>query len=337
MAEPAHGNPILADIAFATHFLDRPRRRDMATLVAVATQLADIMGWSAPTPAPPASACESSACSTQGSASCTTGGATPGAAACGTNGGSGACGSGGCGGESPEKRRAVCAAVLDHLCSGEPTGKPALDDFAGVARRHALPRAAFDAMCDGMLTFSTLKRYATWSRLLGVAQAIGGSSALLTWRVLGQDRGDAKPSLDAQVVAWGSALWCMEWSANIGHAWGTQRLTVPLDDLLKCDLSPTEVSGFYAGGSAAGDARWSRLMSLETQRIASLYEGGLGALESLSPAGRRAASVCGELARGRWLGFLRDGADPFATRGATWGTLSRLSRMPAAWRVMTGV
>lgn len=336
MSEQPSTNPILADVTFATHFLEQPRRRDIATVAAVAAQLADIMGWSAPSE----SSREASMCSTSGSSACSAGSSPCSSgsdSACNSNTNNSGCGASGCGGESPEKRRAVCAAVLDHLYSGQPTGKAALDGFADVARRHDLPRASFDALCDGMLTFTTLKRYATWARLLGVAQAIGGSSALLAWRMLDPAHDSVRKSRDAQIAAWGAALWCMEWTASIGRAWETQRLTVPLDDLVKCDLSPTDISAFFAKRSAAGDDRWARLMSLEAQRIASLYEGGLGALDGLSPAGRRAASVCGELVRGRWLRFLRRGADPFAVRDATWGTLARLSRMPSAWRVMTGV
>ena len=112
------------------------------------------------------------------------------------------------GGESGEQRRAVCMAVLDHLYSGQPTGKPELDGFSQIAEQFALPRELWDRLVEGLIERSAVRRYATWGRLRDHLERTAGTAGRLAVRVL-IDRslhGDLSSSVDDRVLALGTGM-----------------------------------------------------------------------------------------------------------------------------------
>lgn len=294
-----------ADLFFAAHFLPRIQRQAIYTLAAVGRQLRDILD---PCPGGGAPQAGESACSGVG-----------GCATC-------------AGGETPQQRRAVCAAVLDFLYSGQQTGKPELDGFVIVARHWDIPRALFDQWADGLATLAELKLYATWSRLRSVCNQAAGTAGLIAFRALRNEPRQPPAELEPLVQSWAAAMQLAAMLSELGREVQRGRLALPLDDLVKFGLDRSEVTAMAQAGTAGGDGRWRALMAFEIARVRSLYRGGAGCLRWLPPPARRAAAILGETYLGRLAILERRGGDPFG-RPIPATLWSRLARLPAAMQM----
>jgi len=300
------------EAAFASHFLTGASRHSLFCIGGVIDQLREVIAdgkSDAPlgAPAAPTSAAP---------ASC----------------GSGGCGS--CGGaESPEKRRDVCLAVLDHLYSGEPTGKATLDGFFTVATRQQIPRELFERLIHGLYTWNTTRRCATWAKLHALCDETGGVAALIAFRaMLPVSAGsELTPKSQSLITAWGASLrltWALE---HIGRDKLAGRQLLPMDDLVRFGVLESALNSWAKAGNAGGDEKWKSLLAFEVERAENLYRGGCGALSLLSDRDRKAAAIWGE----GWcekMAALRSGAcDGLSNTDATAaGFWKRITRLPAA-------
>lgn len=317
------------DALFAAQMLPMDRRAPLLVLAAVWRQLVEIMGppqtpkRAAPDHERPPANCPPGECQRGG------------------------CDPGSCQGETVEQRRHVCAAVLDHLYDGQPTGKPELDAFAIVNAACPLPRELFDAALDAIADQRTRPRWPTWKRLRGSLDAGAGSVALLAARFLTAEPAAAwTDTFTNQVKAWAVGLAMIDSLGRIGDDWRAGQLMIPLDDLTRHGLSEADVARFTANADGAAnsgddpaagshDERFHALLDDQTQRIANLLRGGARALESLATMScRRGAAVHASLAWRR-LSAVRNGrVNPFADAAPPRvSAVSRFTCLPAAMRL----
>ncbi len=298
------------DLFFAAHFTSKPRRYALYALDGLAHQLVQIMGppqmAAAPTMvAPPAEGC---------------------------------CSSGGCEGESIAQRQQVCLAVVDHLLSGQETGKPELDAFLDVQQAIALDRAWLHRWIAGLATERSLPRYATWKRLSDTFADSAGMLALMMARVLmNPTGGEAAPLpalLEAQLLATGIAMQVSRALQNIAHDLAQGRLLIPLDDLIKHQLTERDLATFAQKQSTGGDPRWTALMGHQLERVRNLLRGGAKALPALADEGsRRTFAAMGVFAMSPLERLSQAGGDPFATQ-IKLNAWQRLKAMPRAVRMV---
>ncbi len=329
------------DLFFATHFLPKAQRHAVDSLAVVLAQLRQIMIPKCDSPAKPLG-------HAAGGSSC----ATP--ADCAD-----------CGGESVERRREVCSAVLDYLLSGQSTGKPELDGFAAIACGAKLDRGELEGFCDGLAIEASLPRYATWKRLRQMCDQTAGAAALLAFAMLqcgmhpetpealespisplpnpiparrDEIRNPKFPVRD-QILAWGSALRMARLLDTVGQTVRAGRSTLPLDDLVKFHVKESEISALAAAGSLTAGSdiagRWGALMAFEIERVRRLYDGGVGCLAALPGASRRAAAIFGEMQMARLSRLERAGYDAFAQPPNT-NLWQRLAILPVALRRAMG-
>ena len=297
------------DLFFASHFTSRPRRYALYAIAAVSQQFAQIMGQPQVGVNPPAIV------SAQ-------------AASC--------CSGGSCEGESIAKRHDVCLAVIDHLLSGQLTGKPELDAFLDVQQTLHLPRQWFESWVKGLATERTLPRYATSRRLNETVQQSAGLPLLMMGRALGDSREPFSSVVQAQLLALGGALrWCdllQEVKEDFKHG----RLMLPLDDLIQHRLVEKDIATFTSQSSTQGDPRWQQLMQFELDRVRNLFRGGAKALNALADEGaRRTLAAIGVFALRRLEKLIGKGGDPFAMQ-VTMSTMQRLAAMPRVVRIVWG-
>lgn len=199
-----------------------------------------------------------------------------------------ACDSQSCTCEPTSERQRVAMAILDHLWRGEPTGKTELDAFAVVVRAHGLERAWFERAIEAM-GVSLPPRVATWKRLRESIEATVSPLTTLVAKLLGA--GDATP----QMVALGTAMRLTRLLERVRDDAAAGRLTLPLDDLVKCSMTDADVSVM-----TEPDPRWRMLVELQAARAQALFDGGAKAIASVSDAHtRRAVAVLIELERRR--------------------------------------
>ena len=301
----------LAEVFFASYLLPKPRRMGAYCLAAVGRQIVEI---AVPTP-PHDKRGESSTRPVDN-----TGEAVSDCQSCQA-------------GESDEQRRAVCLAVLDHLYAGKPTGKPELDGFSQVAQYLAIPREQWDRLVDGLIEQSAVRRYATWARMRDHLERTAGIAAQLGVRLFidPSQRQAVYSSVHERVAAMGAGTGLTKILADLGNLGRHGRLMLPLDDLLKFELTEADVLRFIEMGTSGNDRRWRRLITFETARARNLIRGGAGALSSLEGDwARRAVAVVAA----QYLGLLDqiERGDVFAHRPRTrpW---HRLAQLPGAVRM----
>jgi phytoene/squalene synthetase len=238
------------------------------------------------------------------------------------------CSSGSCEGESIAKRQEVCLAVIDHLRSGQLTGKAELDAFVDVQQSLQIPQEWFASWITGLAAQRTLPRYATAKRVNDIAAQSAGSLSLMTARALSDGAGEFAPVVHAQLTAWGAALrWCGLLHDVKSHVM-QGRYMLPLDDLIRHQLTEKDLKRFAEEGTTKGDERWRALVNFETDRIRSLLRGGGKAMGSLADEGcRRTFAAAGVFALKRLERLLAKGGDPFATT-VRLTTLQRVTAMP---------
>jgi phytoene/squalene synthetase len=306
---------------FASHFLPRRQRHALYVLAAVVRQLEEIID--------PGTKTQAEGC--PGDEAACVEGVVTGTCATGGNAAAGGCAT--CGGESPQQRRAVCAAVLDFLYSGQKTGKPELDGFLAVVTPCAIARESFDAIADGLSDFLTTRRFATWNRLRQTVGQSAGAEAALALAVLRRDAGPLPDTAAAQMSAWATSLRLASLLPAVGAYWKQGRLILPLEDLVKHGLSERDLDAMTnAPRNAPGpadDPRWVALMRFECDRLRTLHRGGAGWLTALTPAGARAAAIFGRSVLRRLDHFEAGGFDSSSTQPppTLW---SRLRHLPAA-------
>lgn len=296
------------DVLFASHFLSRASRHSLFCVLGVVEQMREIMA-DGKDAAPAAQ------------------GADPQPASCGS-GGCGSCS----GAESPEKRRDVCFAVLDHLYSGEPTGKAELDGFHTVAARQQIGREWLERFVHGLYSWQTTKRCATWTKLRQLCDDTGGAGAIIAFKAMLPPSAGAELTQKSQslILAWGAAMrlaWSLE---RIGVDKRAGRQLLPMDDLVKFGVLESSLQSWAAAGASGGDTKWKQLLEFETTRAENLYRGGCGALTMLGAGDQKALAVWGE----RWMESLaalrsgaRDGlAEPSKKSDSFWKQLGRVPR-----------
>jgi 15-cis-phytoene synthase len=303
------------DLFFASHFLDRGRRRAAYHLFAVYQQLHEIL-------AEPTACTDAQSCELDAAAS---GCATPEACASGCAAGA----------ESPGVRRSVCSAVLEHLYAGQPTGRPELDGFAAAAQAYGLSRDRFETLCDGLAAEAGVKRYATWQRLHEDLNRSAGSAAMLVWQVLtGPGKADSGATVEHQVIAAGVAMRMGVVLCRVPLDWRAGRLLLPLYDLVKFGLSERDVAQFTEAGGCQADVRWSELMAFQIERVRNLYRGAARSLTELHDDGaRRAAAATAAMFSSMMDRLEQADGDPFAAQihNSNW---NRLTSMPRAFRLV---
>ncbi len=233
-------------------------------------------------------------------------------------------------GDSGSQRRAVCMAILDHLYTGQPTGKPELDGFKRVADRYGLPRSLWDTFVHGLVDLESVRRYATWTRLRDHLDRTTGTIADLAVRVLSQGS-IPDPSGRHRSAALGTGLGLALILAHLRQDLRKDRLRLPLDDLVRFGLTETDLKRFADTGTTGGDPRWQRLIGHETDRAKHLIRGGTRAAFSvLEPSARRATAVLAAI----YLGLLEQISkhDLFAVHPQI-GPWQRLRQLPVAIRM----
>jgi phytoene/squalene synthetase len=319
-----------ADAFFAAQFLPAAQRGAAYALSALARQLHDILTSASECEGGGCgSGCSSSSCETPPPAS-----VNPAANTCTTFSPCGGQGGGACGGFGPAERLRVCDSVLDYLWKGEVTGKPELDAAAALVKQRQWPVAPWKQWCRGVLALHAPTRLATWRRLRELCEQEAGVLAQLAAAALVPDW-QADAARLPQRLAWATALRLPRLIADLNTHWRQGRLLLPLDDLLAAGLSEQDIARFSDAGGTGGDPRWATLIEQQSQRMASLYRGGVGWLGDLPASHRRALAVYGELQLAWFETWRRQGADPFAPQQQpTLNTLRRLARVPRAIRVL---
>ena len=174
------------------------------------------------------------------------------------------------GGESVEQRRVVCERVLEHLYSGQTTGRPELDAVAAVTKAFGIQRDLFEQYCDALADEQNLRRYATWQRARSVCERSAGTLARIVWRIVSPvresgSRGpaaaveearpegpDLKTRAEAQFLALAIAIRWIGVLHRVGADWSNGILRLPMDDLVHCGLTPADIAVFSAECSRAG-------------------------------------------------------------------------------------
>lgn len=199
--------------------------------------------------------------------------------------------------EPIEHKRAVCSAVLDHLYRGQSTGKAELDGFASIASAAGLERRWFESFCDGLAKLEATKRYATWGRLCADLELAGGAAARIAARLLGAD--DIlleRPTTSRQLAAWGAAVHLAGLLAGLGAELKHGHLRIPLDDLVRFELSEQALTRLVETGA---DEAFAALMRQQTARARNLLRGGSRWIDTIASARhRRAAWACTALHEG---------------------------------------
>ena len=295
------------DLFFASHFTTKSRRYALYALAALSHQLGEIMGPPQIGGNPPAIVSEQ-------------------AAAC--------CSGGSCEGESIAKRQEVCLAVIDHLLSGQLTGKPQLDAFVDVQGSLQLPRQWFEDWIKGMATQRTLPRYATSKRLSETMQRSTGTLMLMMARALSDSALPFAATVQSQLLAWGAGLrWC-QLIGEVKSDFEARRIMLPLEDLVRHRLSERDIAAFAMASSAKGDERWQALMAFELDRVRNLFRGGSKSLSTLADeSARRTFAAVGVFALKRLEKLIAKGGDPFAMQ-MKMSTMQRLATMPRVVRVV---
>ncbi len=268
----------------ASHLLPLARRQALYSVAAVIGQLYDVLAGGA-NPA------GESGGESGGGPGGDSGMSTSPASSGGDSGGGGCatCGAGG--------RLSICAAMLDHLFAGKPTGKPELDVFAGVCTAMGLERFWFDDLCAGLEQELTVRRCATWLRRSQLLELTGGSGARIVASLLGLPRAELEqPTLSRQVVAWGSALrmtrLLLDWRRQSSRG----VLVIPLDDLVQQGVTESEVARWTAGQTGE---RCAAVVRGQTQRLRKMLAGGGRWVQALHDRrSARAATVYEALHRG---------------------------------------
>ncbi|MCC7192374.1 MAG: squalene/phytoene synthase family protein [Phycisphaeraceae bacterium] len=319
-----------ADLFFATHFLPSKDRAAIMVIRAVLRQLVEIVDPHAKEHGKPCTNEEPDNHCTKRLAMGETA--------------TGGCES--CGGESPERRRAVCAAVLDFLYSGQVSGKPELDGFSTIAAEYDLPREYFDRIVNGLSSFLETRRFATWNRLRLSITPFAESEAALAFLVLRAKPEPLTGTEAAQLSAWATAL---HFAARLPYTstyWKQGRLILPLEDLIRHNLTESDLDALFTPQEQSNLSKvqldngqlaqcWSSLMKQQCERIRTLYHGGTGWLKSLPPSGNRAAAIFGDSIFAQLERFELSNFDPTVTlctshRVSLW---SRLARIPTAMRL----
>ncbi len=266
------------DWHFAASFLPRPQRRDALVLGAVLGQLHQVATYHEE------HACAEGQCSGSGREGCQ----SAGGGGCGEN----SCGESGCGGD---QRLAVCQAIAAHLLAGEPTGRPELDAFAALAARVGITAEDLEPMYAQLLEDEHTARWATWSRLRGALWRGAGSVGVLMLRSLGQPSDSQwRDTQLEQARAWASGMALIARLEKIGEIWRREsRLVLPLDDLVRCRVSESQVARWSEQGhvDAAHADAWGAIMANQAERAGNLLLGGWGAWSSSSRGVQRAVAI----------------------------------------------
>jgi len=287
------------DLFFASYFMPKHTRHAVFSLVAVYLQLADILKPQAPlsNDPPPDDTCSS---------------------------------------ETPQQKREVCAAILEHLYQGKPTGKPELDSFYQIVSSYNLPRQHFESLADGIMQEATIPRYATWTRLRKQLDQTAGTAALIASGVP-RTQG-ANPALNKTAIhqarAWAVGMRMVSILRQVDDDWQHGRLMLPQEDLNRFGLSENDIARFHDRHTTAHDPRWTQLMKFQIGRVKSLLRGGSRCLHTAySHKTPRAAAVLSAMYWGLLDDFERRGADPFAPlpEATMW---DRLRYLPKALRLV---
>lgn len=204
---------------------------------------------------------------------------------------------GGCCQGQPAGPFSVCHAVLDHLWTGEPTGKDELNGFAALQQQYDLPRERFDRIINGWQGFSKVPRIATWSRFRELHDRANAPMIDLLLSLLGEQLEDTSR---LQVESIALAMSVAHVLNDIGHALKRGVVPLPLDDLVRFGIHDHQLINF-ANQQLPGDQRWCALVDHEVNRALTLLHGGAKATAAINHAAtRRALAV---LVRGyqMWL------------------------------------
>ena len=117
---------------------------------------------------------------------------------------------------------------------------------------------------------------------------------------------------------------------HIPQQWQRGRLLLPLDDLVRFELTERDLSKFIDAKTCAGDQRWRDLMAFEADRARNLFRGGARFLESIDDQRvRRAVATLGLLYGGLLETIERHNGDVFDLH-PQWSYWQRLKRYPRA-------
>ncbi|MBI1336721.1 MAG: hypothetical protein GC164_07145 [Phycisphaera sp.] len=220
--------------------------------------------------------------------------------------------------ESRDERAGVIRSITDYLGRGEVTGKPELDGFEAVVGSAGFSGGDLaDAACAWSRVME-IRRVATWK---GLRESLMGVAQPLARAVGGLTRADKRqidhPTTRSQLESWCLGLVLVAVCVRARGMWeGKGALLLPLDDLVKCQLSESRLSG------ETRDECWRELMFDQRDRTEKLLRGGERWLTAVPDArSRRAVTLTGALALLR-LSALAQG-EP-----VTWGR--RIAALPGA-------
>ncbi|MGE5170276.1 MAG: squalene synthase HpnC [Rudaea sp.] len=167
---------------------------------------------------------------------------------------------------APERHGALQAfsRALDAIERGETPREPPFAELAAAVRAHALPLAPLHELLSAFRQDVDVARYGTFDDLRDYCRRSAnpvGRLLLALYRVDG-------PAEHAASDAICTALQLANFWQDVALDWRKGRLYLPLEDLERFAVSPTQVAEGIA------DARWRALMAFETARTRRLFDAG---------------------------------------------------------------
>ncbi|WP_439574777.1 phytoene/squalene synthase family protein [Phreatobacter sp.] len=182
-------------------------------------------------------------------------------------------------------------ARLDAIYAGLPADDPVDRALAVVVQSHALPRALFDALIDGLAWDAEGRSYATLSDLIAYSARVAGTVGALMTLLMGC----RDPHALARACDLGVAMQLTNIARDVGEDARAGRLYLPLDWLAEAGLPAGSL-----GSEVAFDPRVAvvvRRLLAEADRLYRRSEGGITALPlACRPAIHAARLIYAEIA-----------------------------------------
>jgi 15-cis-phytoene synthase len=136
--------------------------------------------------------------------------------------------------DDPTAAIAVLHKRLDAIYAARPADDPVDRALAAVVQSFALPRAHLDALLDGFVWDSELRRYATISDLRAYAARVAGTVGIMMTLLMGERR----PEALARACDLGVAMQLTNIARDVGEDARNGRLYLPADWLREAGLDP---------------------------------------------------------------------------------------------------
>lgn len=197
---------------------------------------------------------------------------------------------------------------------------PVFRELGWAIARFGIGGAPLHELLDGVAVDVTVRRWHSWSELLGYCEGVAGCVGEMCAAVMGVTGGRAaRPVAVAHARALGVAMQLTNVLRDIGEDARRGRCYLPLEELVAHDLT---VEAVLDGSALLDRARWRALMQKQVARARHYYHLAAPGISLLESDAQRCAAACA-VGYSRILDAIeRNGYDSF-TRRATLGWSER--------------